>query len=202
MHSGWGARLADFDNDGWPDLAVAQGHVMDTIEWSDPAVRYLEPPLLAKNLFGKFFDVSAQAGSAFSQPRAGRGLATGDFDNDGRLDVVISHNNSATSVLRNTTALAGNWIAVGLEGTDSNRDAFGSEVIVTTDSGRRLRAYATTSGSYLSASSPILHFGLSPRTTAREISVTWPSGKRTAWRGTASNRTIRIREEGAAPVSQ
>ena len=103
MRSGWGTRLADFDNDGWPDLAVAQGHVMDTIEWSDPAVRYLEPPLMAKNIFGKFFDVSAQAGPAFVQSRAGRGLATGDLDGDGRIDLVINNNNSAVTLLRNAT---------------------------------------------------------------------------------------------------
>ena len=105
MRSGWGTRLADFDNDGWLDLAVAQGHVMDTIEWSDPGVKYLEPPLLAKNLFGKFFDVSAQAGPAFAQARAGRGLAAGDLDHDGRIDLVINNNNSAATVLRNVTAL-------------------------------------------------------------------------------------------------
>ena len=197
MRSGWGARLTDFDNDGWPDLAVAQGHVMDTIEWSDPGVKYLEPPLLAKNLFGKFFDVSAQAGPAFAQPRAGRGLATGDFDNDGRIDLVINNNNSAATVLRNVTAPGNNWIQIRLEGVKSNRDGYGSQVMITTDSDRRIRVYSDTSGSYLSASSPILHVGLGPEGQARKIEVTWPSGAVTSWKGAAANRVLRLREPGS-----
>lgn len=194
MRSGWGARLADFDNDGWPDLAVAQGHVMDTIEWSDPAVHYREPPLLAKNVFGRFFDISTQAGPAFSKPAAGRGLAIADLDNDGRLDIVISNNNSPASILRNTTAGANHhWIAISLQGTAGNRDAYGSEVIVTTESGRRLRAYANPSGSYLSSSSPILHFGLG-REKAASIEITWPGGVRSSHPPPASDSFIQITE--------
>lgn len=193
LRSGWGARLADFDNDGWPDLAVAQGHVMDTIEWSDPGVRYREPPLLLKGLFGKFFDVSEQAGPAFTQARSGRGLATGDLDGDGRIDLVIGNNNEAPSLLRNTAEAGGKWIGVRLEGTKSNRDGYGSEVTVATKSGRRLRGYADTSGSYLSASSPVLHFGLGEDDAAK-IEVSWPSGLRTVWRGPASNRVLTLPE--------
>lgn len=194
MNSGWGMRLADFDNDGSPDLAVAQGHVMDTIEFSDPGVRYREAPLLAKNVFGKFFDVSAQAGAAFSSPQAGRGLATGDLDGDGRLDLIINNNNSPVTLLRNTTPSRNNWLDIKLEGTTSNRDAYGAEITVTTDGGRRLRAYADTSGSYLSSSSPFLHFGLGPSTKASRIEVIWPKGARSVWRGDAANRLLRLRE--------
>lgn len=195
LHSGWGMRFADFDNDGWVDLAIAQGHVMDTIEWSDPGVRFREPPLLVKNVFGKLFDVSAAAGAAFQKPRSGRGLATGDLDGDGLVDIVISNNNDTPSVLRNATASAGKWIGVRLEGSGSNRDGYGSEVIVTTDLGRRMRAYADTSGSYLSASSPVLHFGLGAEGEAREIEVVWPSGRRTVWKGAAANRVLNVIEK-------
>ena len=195
MRSGWGMRFADFDNDGWSDLVVAQGHVMDTIEWSDPAVHYREPPMIARNIFGKFFDVSAQAGPGFSRAQAGRGLATGDLDNDGRLDLVINNNNSPPTVLRNTTESSGNWMALRLEGTKSNRDGYGSEIVVTTESGRRLRAYADTAGSYLSASSPVLHFGLG-KERAKSVEVVWPSGKRTerVIRGITKPRVLLIRE--------
>ena len=193
MRSGWGMRFADFDNDGWSDLVVAQGHVMDTIEWSDPAVKYREPPLLAKNVFGKFFDVSSGAGPAFAQPQSGRGLATGDLDSDGRVDIIINNNDSPATLLRNTSDSEGNWVDVQLEGTQSNRDGYGSEVVVTTSSERRMRAYADPAGSYLSSSSPVLHFGLD-RDQIKRIDVMWPGGAHTVRQGAPVNRLIKIRE--------
>jgi enediyne biosynthesis protein E4 len=193
MRSGWGMRLADFDNDGQRDLIVAQGHVMDTIEWSDPGVRYREPPMVVKNIFGKFFDVSTRAGPAFSRPQAGRGLATGDLDDDGRLDVVINNNNSPATVLHNTTTPSANWIDVRLEGAKSNRDGYGSVVLVTTEAGLESRGYSDSSGSYLSASSPILHFGLGSD-RAKRIEVRWPSGLRTVQEIKNLNTLVRLRE--------
>ena len=170
MRSGWGARLADLDNDGWNDLIVAQGHVMDTIEWSDPAVKYREPLLLARNVFGRLFDVSGAAGPAFRMAQAGRGLATGDLDGDGLLDVVISNLNSRATVLRNVSPRRNFWLRVNAP--------IGSRVLVTTASGRKLRGYATTSGSYVSASSAVVHFGLG-EDRARRVEVFGPTGVRT-----------------------
>jgi enediyne biosynthesis protein E4 len=184
MNSGWGARLADFDNDGRPDLIVAQGHVMDTIEITDPAVKYREPPLLLHNLGGRFTRTGTMAGPAFEEPRAGRALAAGDLDDDGRLDVVIGNSNSAPTLLRNSSDSGNNWIGVRVRGT-------GAEVFVTTTGGRRLRGYADTSGSYLSASTPLLHFGLGREHAAR-VEVFWPGGKRSEWQGPASNRVVTL----------
>jgi enediyne biosynthesis protein E4 len=167
--------------------------VMDTIEWSDPGVRYREPPMVVKNIFGKFFDVSTPAGPAFSRPQAGRGLATGDLDGDGRLDVVINNNNSPATVLHNTTTPSANWIDVRLEGAKSNRDGYGSVVLVTTEAGVEARAYSDSSGSYLSASSPILHFGLGSD-RAKRIEVRWPSGLRTVQEIKNLNTLVRLRE--------
>jgi hypothetical protein len=175
MRSGWGLRLADFDNDGWNDLMVAQGHVMDTIEWSDPAIRYREAPLLARNLFGRFFDVSTSAGPPFTRPEAGRGLATGDLDGDGRLDAVISNNNSRPTILKNVTKDSGRSITLRLLGRHGDRHAYGAKVVLKTAAGKRLRAYTDTSGSYLSASSPLLHFGLGADHVV-EIQIRWPGG--------------------------
>ena len=86
LHSGWGVRFLDYDNDGWKDLLIAQGHDLDTIERTSPQLHYREPLLLAKNVGGKnFVDVSASSGSVFTQKWVARGLATGDIDNDGRI---------------------------------------------------------------------------------------------------------------------
>ena len=120
-------------------------------------------------------------------------MATGDLDGDGRVDVVINNNNSGTTVLRNVTEPSGNWLAIRLEGTRSSRYGYGSEVIVTMKSGRRLRAYADSAGSYLSSSSPVLHFGLSQEHVA-QLAVLWPSGLRTVKLGARTNTQIRIRE--------
>jgi hypothetical protein len=174
-YSGWGVKFFDFDNDGWKDLIVAQGHVLDTIEKSAPQLRYLQPPLLLRNVNGRFEDVSALSGDVFRQPWAGRGLAVGDIDNDGDLDVVIATNNGTVHVLRNEGGNAAHWLQLLLVGHESNRDAIGALVRITTPSGRSQWQTVSTSGSYLSASDRRVHFGLADQTSA-DVEIRWPSG--------------------------
>ena len=167
MHSGWGAALADFDNDGWRDLFVAQGHVMDDIERTDPALAYREPLLLLRNLFGRFYDRSREAGGAFAEPRAARGAVVADLDGDGLLDLVISTNDGPAAILRNVTAQAGNWLAVDAP--------LGSTVRLKLESGREMVGYASPAGSYLSSGNPLVHFGLGDD-AASSLSVVLPAG--------------------------
>ncbi|MGH9584692.1 MAG: FG-GAP repeat domain-containing protein, partial [Bryobacteraceae bacterium] len=101
-HSGWGAKFVDYDNDGSKDLFIGQGHVMDNIAMTQPGVRYLEPPMLLRNVAGRFVDVSAQSGPTFRQPRAARGVAFGDINNDGFIDIAINCNNEPAVLLKNT----------------------------------------------------------------------------------------------------
>src|SRR5262249_27103298 len=112
-HSGWGAKFEDFDNDGWKDLFVGQGHVMDNIQLSLPQVRYFEAPLLMRNVAkGKFVDVSAGAGPAFQKPLATRGVAFGDLNNDGWVDVVMNCNDQPAVLLENRPVAAKHWLTV------------------------------------------------------------------------------------------
>ncbi len=104
LHSGWGIHFLDYDNDGWKDLLIAQGHDLDTIELNYPQLRYKEPMLLARNTGKGFVDVSKESGSVFQEPWAGRGMAVGDLDNDGRLDAVVTTNGGAAHILHNQTA--------------------------------------------------------------------------------------------------
>jgi hypothetical protein len=176
LHSGWGLRFIDFDNDGWKDLFIAQSHVMDTIEISEPHLRYAEPPLLLWNSKGeKFVDVSTQSGEIFSKKWVGRGLATGDINNDGRDDVVMTSNNGPAWVLMNETVTPNHWINLKLVGVKSNRDAIGASIKITTDAGDQF-ATVTTSGSYQSSSDKRVHFGLGAADTVNRIEIAWPSG--------------------------
>ena len=178
MHSGWGTRFMDYDNDGWKDLLVAQSHVMDTIESSDPALHYRESPSLLHNEQGKkFVDVSASSGSVFHQQWAARGLAIGDINNDGKLDAVLTTNDGPAVVLLNETESANHWITLNLVGVKSNRDAIGAQVRVLTSLGEQY-ATVTTAGSYESSSDKRLHFGLGSADSIREIEIRWPSGIR------------------------
>jgi hypothetical protein len=192
-HSGWGVHFLDYDNDGWKDLLVAQGHDLDTIELNYPNLHYREPMLLARNSGHEFVDVSRQSGSVLQQAWVSRGLAIGDIDNDGRLDAVVTTNDGAVHVLHNETAARNHWILVKLVGHRSNRDAIGAEVMLVTASGPQY-ATVSTAGSYLSASDKRVHFGLGSESVVQRIEIRWPSGIRQTVKDIPADQVLQIDE--------
>jgi enediyne biosynthesis protein E4 len=172
--SGWSVHLFDYDNDGWKDLFVAQGHVMDTIEHTSPNLKYMEPPLMLRNEGGHF--VRVVPGNAFQSDWAGRGAAFGDLDNDGDVDIVISNLRQRASVLRNDGGNRKNWIGIQTVGTKSNRDGIGSRVKVVSASGLTQFFTVNTAIGYLSASDKRINVGLGSDSFAKLIEITWPSG--------------------------
>ena len=175
QHSGMGLHFIDYDNDGRKDLLVSQGHVMDTVDQVNPNLHYREPILLVRNTPQGFVDVSAASGGVFRQAWAGRGLAIGDINNDGRVDAVVSTSEGPAHVLLNQTPTSNQWLILKLTGHKSNRDAIGAEVKVVTARGMQV-ATVTTAGSYLSSSDKRVHFGLGPETNVQKVEIRWPSG--------------------------
>jgi hypothetical protein len=165
----------DYDNDGWKDLLIAQGHDMDNIDLISPQLHYREPMMLLRNTGQKFVDVSSTSGDVFHQAWVGRGMAIGDIDNDGRIDAVVSTNGGAAHVVLNRTVTTNHWITLHLTGHRSNRDGIGAVVKLTTARGSQW-VTATSAGGYLSASDPRVHFGLDDSPVANSIEIRWPSG--------------------------
>jgi len=179
LMSGWSNGIVDLDNDGWKDLVVARSNVMDNIEQISRHFRYAEPNSVFRNLGnGQFADASATAGTDFTKPAPHRGLAYGDLDNDGRMDLVVTALGAPVSVFRNTTETHNHWILIKLIGTKSNRMGLGAQIRVTTDDGRSLYNEATTSTGYAASSDPRVHFGLGAARAIREMEIRWPSGTR------------------------
>lgn len=193
LHSGWGTRFLDYDNDGWKDVLVAQAHVMDTIELTYPQLHYREPLLLARNTGQRFVDISAESGTVFQEPWASRGMAIGDIDNDGRLDAVITENDGPVHILRNDTDTHNHWLTLNLVGHKSNRDAIGAEVKIMTAQGKQ-QATVSTCGSYLSSGDRRVHFGLGVQLAVKEIDIRWPSGIRQTLRDLKGDQILRIDE--------
>lgn len=192
-HSGWGVRFLDYDNDGWKDLLIAQGHDLDTIQLTFPNLRYREPMLLARNTGHGFEDVSAEAGSVFREAWVGRGMAIGDIDNDGRVDAVVTTNDGPLYVLHNATSTPNHWLILKLVGHRSNRDAIGAVVRVV--AGRITQvATVTTASSYLSSSDKRLHFGLGTETAAATIDIRWPSGIRQTLKNVRGDQILQVDE--------
>jgi hypothetical protein len=175
LHSGWGIHFLDYDNDGLKDLLITQGHDLDTVELNYPQLHYKEPMLLARNTGRGFVDVSAQSGAVFQQSWAGRGMAVGDLDNDGRVDAVVTVNGGSPHVLRNMTTIQNHWLIFNLVGHKSNRDGIGAEIKVTTSHGTQWLT-VSTSGSYLSSNDKRAHFGLGTDAAAKTVEIHWPSG--------------------------
>lgn len=193
-HSGWGARFLDYDNDGWKDLLIVQSHVMDTIQINEPNLRYREAPALLRNQGGKtFVDVSAASGDVFHQEWAARGLATGDINNDGKPDAVVTSNDGPAWVLLNETPTSNHWITLNLIGVKSNRDAIGAQARITTAAGEQF-ATVTTASSYESSSDKRLHFGLGLADSVREIEIRWPSGIRQILKDQKADQILTITE--------
>ena len=192
LYSGWSTRFLDYDNDGWKDLFVAQGHVMDTIEKTSPNLTYQQPPLLLRNESGRFSRV--EPGDAFTETWAGRGAAFGDLDNDGDVDVVLSNVGQKAVVLRNDGGNRNNWLAIQTVGTTSNRDGIGCLVKVVSASGLSQSFTVNTAVGYLSASDKRLLVGLGSDATAKLVEIRWPSGIVQRFENVAARQTLTAKE--------
>lgn len=171
--SGWGLKFFDYDNDGHLDLMLANGHPDDMIGEYSLEVRYKEPLLLFHQEDGKLRDVSQSAGPAFASSYPARGMAVGDYDNDGALDVLVSNNGEAPLLLHNEAATGNHWVGLHLEGTDCNRDAVGAKVTWTAG-GKTFTRTRTGGGSYLASHDPRMVLGLGSATKVDSAEIRWP----------------------------
>jgi len=193
--SGWSNGIVDLDNDGWKDLVVARSDVLDNIGEISRHFSYAEPNSVFRNLGnGQFEDVSATAGADFTRPAPHRGLAYGDLDNDGRMDLVVTALGASVSVFRKITDGHHHWVLFKLVGTKSNRMGIGAQIRVTTDDGRKLYNEATTSTGYAASSDSRVHFGLGKSSIMTEIEIRWPSGMRQLLRDVGADRIIEVIE--------
>lgn len=176
QYLGWGAMFFDFDNDGWPDLVLANGHVYPEVEKYHLGGEYMEPRILYRNNGnGTFTDVSATAGPGITTASSSRGLALGDFWSDGRVSIVINNMNARPSLLVNSVRSANHWIGLKTVGTRSNRDGIGARITVT--AGKRKMIDEVRSGSsYISQNDLRVHFGLGSATKMDSVEIRWPSG--------------------------
>lgn len=172
---GWGTGFADFDLDGWEDLVVAHGHA---IRYPSGAPRRQKPVLL-RNTGGKFSDQSARGGAYFGEPHPSRGVILADLNDDGRVDVAISHMNEPVTVLRNVAPAERHWIGVELRGKN-HADVVGARVIIEAD-GRKQTRYAKGGGSYASSGDRRLVFGLGMTDKVEKLTVVWPGGTKQEW---------------------
>jgi len=196
-YTGFGAAWFDIDNDGWLDMLIVNGAVQ-TIE----ALRRVSDPfplhqrkLLLRNLGnGRFEDVSARGGAAFTLSEVGRGAAFGDVDNDGGVDVLVANNNGKPRLLMNNIGHRSHWIGLRLVGRQTARDMLGARVGIVREDGSVLWRRARSDGSYASASDPRVVVGLGPAARAARVRVRWPDGTTEEWSAPAIDRYTTLKE--------
>jgi hypothetical protein len=197
---GFGCFFFDYDLDGWPDIFVADGHLDSDIERIQKRIKYRQPPHLFRNLGnGKFEEVTAAMGAAFSAPRVARGAAYADIDNDGDLDLLITTNGGPALLFRNDGGNRNHALRVKLRGTSSNRNGIGAVVRIEYDSEKQWQMLRSGS-SYLSQSELVLTFGLGKKTKVGSVQIEWPSGKTEKLTTVAADQTITV-EEGKGIIN-
>jgi hypothetical protein len=191
--TGWGIGIYDLDNDGWKDIFTANAHFPALGEYL--AVPSSLPNSIFRNLGnGSFIDVSKSAGKDFQFPSEYRGAAFADFDNDGRIDVVVTALNAPARLFRNVSPGHSHWLALQLIGTRSNRGGIGAAIQLTLANGKTLSNHATTSVGYASSSEPLVRFGLGSETIAKHIRIRWPSGVVQELNNVRADQALKVRE--------
>jgi hypothetical protein len=190
----FGGGFFDYDNDGWLDIFIANGHVYPEVERATPGTHYKQINSLFHNEGnGKFTEVSKLAGSGFETPHVGRGVAFADFDNDGFMDVVVANNGDSPLLLHNSGGNGNHFLNFRLSGTKSNRDAMGARIHVVAGTMSQIREIAG-GGSYLSQSDLRANFGLAKATRAETVEIAWPSGQQQIFRNVEADRFYLIEE--------
>jgi hypothetical protein len=196
--SGWGLRFFDYDNDGDPDLILANGHPDDMVEVQSLKVKYKEPLLMFENVNGKYKNVSAGAGVAFTKDWPSRGLSVGDYDNDGDLDVLVINNGEAPILLKNEGGSRNNWLGLQLVATKSNPEAVGA--MITWEAGGVKRSRLKTSGgSYLSSHDPREILGVGQAAKITSVKIKWPSGQVDTLTDLPINKYLKVVEGQGSP---
>ena len=191
---GWGCAFFDFDNDGWKDLLLVNGHAFPEVEQKHIDIHFKDRRILYRNLGGgKFEDISERAGPAITAPHSSRGLAVGDIDNDGALEAIVNNQGEPPSLLKQSGKPPGNWVRIELEGTRSNRSAIGARVRLTAG-GITQSDEVRSGGSYLSQSDFGLHFGLGGARRVDRVEIRWPNGVTEEKAGLEANRIHKFKE--------
>jgi hypothetical protein len=190
----FGGGFFDYDNDGWLDIFIANGHVYPEVEQATPGIHYKQFNSLFHNQHdGKFAEVSASTGSGFQTPYVGRGVAFADFDNDGFVDVVVANNGDVPLLLHNSGGNGNHFLNFRLVGTKSNRDAMGTRIRVLAGSISQIRE-VEGGGSYLSHSDLRANFGLGKTARAESVEIKWPSGLRQIFHNVDADKFYLIEE--------
>ena len=195
-HLAFGVKFIDVDNDGWLDIMIANGHVQDNIAKFEPTSKFHQSLQLLHNsaeVHPHMRNISQEAGLEALPPIMGRGLAIGDFDNDGRMDALVSDADGTPQLLHNQSTPTGHWLLCRLVGTKSNRDGYGA-LLTFTVGGRKLLRRCGADGSYLSSSDKRVHVGLGQATHA-EVSVHWPSGKVNVFKNLPADHILILTEK-------
>lgn len=200
---GWGTGFFDLDNDGWLDLLVVNGHVYPQIDTLPSGARYRQPKLLHMNQGnGTFCDASRQAGPALLEPRASRGAAFGDLDNDGHVDIVVNDLDGPPMILHNEGGDSNHWVTLELGTTNGNRLAIGARVKIVTGDMVQIEE-VRSGGSYLSQNDLRIHFGTGKFRNIDVVEIRWPSGKTELIKGLITDKLYSILEgEGVVPAER